>query len=240
MDILSKFQDNLSAAMTNSGVLGIDANKSKQVIQDKIKSLKTEEDSGSNERKSPEDYLIQSDDMKKIYLLAKNKKLSANKIKEKIKDYLKEPNELKSFLNSILDSKGKKSENKEAMSTGGMSGTFEPMLSLGKTKKVETKEATGAGAGVGAYETPKAWAKSMNKKDWRGKSKTQIPGGKFVQVKKKCKRFPYCNQGDVKALNFFNEETTEKIINSMSKKYGLTENEIKQIILKEFRSNLNY
>jgi hypothetical protein len=239
MDLLNKFTENLSAAMTDGGVLGQEANKAKQEISQNIKKLETKENE-DHERKSPKDYLSDPDDMKEIYLLAKNKKLSANKIKTKIKEFLKNPDELKDFLKSILNSKGKKIENKEAMSTGGMSGTFEPMLSLGDTKKVETKEATDAGAGVGAYETPKAWAKSTSKKDWRGKSKTQIPGGKFVQVKKKCKRFPYCNQGDVKALNFFNEETTKKIINSMTSKYGLTENEIKQIILKEFRSNLNY
>ena len=60
--------------------------------------------------------------------------------------------------------------------------------------KTETKEATGSGS-AGAYVTPAAWAKSTKKKDWRGKNKTLFPGGKFVQVKKKCKTFPYCNQG---------------------------------------------
>jgi hypothetical protein len=238
MNILDKFSEELNKSLIDNQVFGKDANAVKQTISQKVSEFSENEE--KEIRNNPEDYLFNPGDMKEIYLLAKNKKLSVNKIKSKIKEYLKNQEELKDFLKSIIDSKGKKSENKEAMSAGGMSGAFEPQLSLGDIKKVETKEATGAGAGVGAYETPKAWAKSMGKKDWRGKSRTQIPGGKFVQVKKKCKRFPYCNQGDVKALNFFNEETTEKIINSMSKKYGLTENEIKQIILKEFRSNLNY
>ena len=39
----------------------------------------------------------------------------------------------------------------------------------------ETKEATGASSS-GQYATTAAWAKSTSKKDWRGKSKTQIPG----------------------------------------------------------------
>ena len=72
----------------------------------------------------------------------------------------------------------------------------------GDIKKVEATEATGSGSS-GQYGTTAAWAKSTSKKDWRGKSKTQIPGGKFVQVKKKCKKFPYCNQGDIKALKIF-------------------------------------
>ena len=122
MDLIDKFNKELNAAYTEAGVLGQSANKAKKPIEAKIQEFS--EDNDMDQRKNPEDYLINSDDMKKIYLLAKNRKLYANKIKEKIKDYLKEPNELKSFLNSILDSKGKKSENKEAMSTGGMSGTL--------------------------------------------------------------------------------------------------------------------
>jgi len=103
----------------------------------------------------------------------------------------------------------------------------------GKTKKVETKEATGASS-AGSYVTTAAWAKSTNKKDWRGKSKTQIPGGSFVQVKKKCKKFPYCNQGDIKALNIFENETFKKVIKNISEKHGISENVIKSIVSYEY------
>ena len=97
-------------------------------------------------------------------------------------------------------------------------------------KKVESNEATGSGS-AGSYVTPAAWAKTMNKGDWRGKSKTQIPGGQFVQVKKKCKKFPYCNQGDIKALNL--SETIKKI----SLKYGISENVVRDILKLEFGNN---
>ena len=103
----------------------------------------------------------------------------------------------------------------------------------GKVKKVETKEATGS-ASSGSYVTTAAWAKSTNKKDWRGKSKTQIPGGKFVQVKEKCKKFPYCNQGDIKALNIFEDETFKKVIKNISEKHGISENVIKSILSYEY------
>ena len=73
----------------------------------------------------------------------------------------------------------------------------------------------------------------MSKKDWRGKSKTQLPGGKFVQVKKKCKRFPYCNQGDIKALNIFENQSVENVIKKISGKYKIHEDIIKDIILSE-------
>jgi hypothetical protein len=200
--------------------------------------LKKEFTEEETKRNSPKDYLSHPDDMKKIYLLAKNKKLSANKIKEKIKDYLKEPEELRDFLKSILDSKGKKSENKEAMSSGGGVGAFEGPL------KGEFKEATSSGAGVGVYDAPGFQDVKMKGNTPKGKGrswrKTQLPGGKFVQVKEKCKKFPYCNQGDIKALNIWNESNVERVIENMSKKYGLTENQIKEIISKEFNSNPKY
>ena len=108
-----------------------------------------------------------------------------------------------------------------------------PVKEEDEITKVETKEATGASS-AGSYVTPAAWSKSTKKKDWRGKSKTQIPGGKFVQVKKKCKKFPYCNQGDIKALNIFENETFKKVIKNISKKHGISENVIKSIVSYEY------
>ena len=101
------------------------------------------------------------------------------------------------------------------------------------TKKIESTEATGSGS-VGAYATPAAWAKSTKAKDWRGKSKTQIPGGAFVSVKKKCKKFPYCNQGDIKALNFYQNESVRDAIKSVSEKFNLSETTIKAILEFEY------
>jgi len=100
--------------------------------------------------------------------------------------------------------------------------------------KTETKEAT-ASASAGSYVTPAAWAKSTKKKDWRGKSKTLFPGGKFVQVKKKCKTFPYCNQGDINALNLTNEGKMGKVISKLSEKYNITEDFVRKLIIKEYR-----
>lgn len=191
-----------------------------------------------NERKKPEDYLIHSDDMKEIYLLAKNKKLSANKIREKMKDYLKEPNELKAFLKSILDSKEKKSENKESTGAVSAGAYVGPLFSGEEPKKVETKEATST-ASSGSYETNKIWAKSMSGKDWRNAKANYMPGAKRVQVKKKCKRFPYCNQGDIGALNIFENEMLDNVIKNISNRYNLHEDFIKEIISKEVNKRIN-
>lgn len=108
-----------------------------------------------------------------------------------------------------------------------------------KLKKVEAKEATGSSS-AGSYETTAAWAKSTNKKHWRGASKTQIPGGKFVQVKKKCKKFPYCNQGDINALKLFENEQVKKAISNISEKHNISENVIKTILSYEYeKTKLN-
>jgi hypothetical protein len=168
--------------------------------------------------------------------------------------------------------KKKKVENKEASGAAGAGGFESPLFSnvkrklkealkkfvnesqkksckkCGKTKcicnekkKVETKEATGASSS-GSYVTPASWAKSTKKKDWRGRAKTQIPGGKFVTVKKKCKTFPYCNQGDIKALKIYENEVVKNVITKISKEQKINENVIKIIIqyeIENFKNNLN-
>ena len=57
----------------------------------------------------------------------------------------------------------------------------------------EIEEAVDYAGAVGSYATPQMWAK--NKKNWRGAHKLTYPGGKFVNIKKKCSTHPYCNQG---------------------------------------------
>lgn len=138
----------------------------------------------------------------------------------------------------------KKIEGKESMGAGAAGGYVGKVAfadsdfvrkSFKETpKKVETKEATGS-ASSGSYVTTAAWAKSTSKKDWRGKSKTQIPGGKFVQIKKKCKKFPYCNQGDINALKLTSEDKLIEAISNVSEKIGIDENIIKQILLQEYK-----
>jgi hypothetical protein len=130
----------------------------------------------------------------------------------------------------------RKSEAKEATGAGSAGGYSAPLFTTKKkdiTEKGEFKEATSS-ASSGSYETPAAWAKSTGKKDWRGKSKTQIPGGQFVTVKKKCKTFPYCNQGDINALKFTNEEIMNKSIKKLSKNYNISEELIKKLIMDDY------
>jgi aspartate 1-decarboxylase len=95
--------------------------------------------------------------------------------------------------------------------------------------KIEANEVTGASSS-GQYSGPAMWAKSTKKKDWRGAAKPLYKGGEFVQVKGKCKRFPYCNQGDINALKIWENENLQNAIKTVSSKTGLGENTIKGIL----------
>ena len=114
---------------------------------------------------------------------------------------------------------------------------YDDLEKVEKPKKTETKEATGASS-AGQYSTPAFGAKSMSPKHWRGRAKTQIPGGAFVQVKKKCKTFPYCNQGDINALEISRNPVVKKKKKKLSEQYGVSEELIMQIILNELYKNL--
>ena len=99
-----------------------------------------------------------------------------------------------------------------------------------KKKKEEFDEATTA-ASSGQYSTPKMWAK--DEKNWRGKAKTQFPGGKFVKVKERCKKFPYCNQGDINALELTDNKMVKAAITEVAKKTGKDRTYIKELVKKE-------
>jgi Glu-tRNA(Gln) amidotransferase subunit E-like FAD-binding protein len=223
------------------------------------------------EEKGHLSYLKDEEKMKEISKLIGNKKMSNNQIKNKIKNYLNDPEDVKDFLIALLKTKSSnKEESKEATATGGGSGAFITALEGGgnmepqknvpvvreseeycdscdrvkskcicdKTKKVETKEATGS-ASSGSYSQPAIWAKSMKKKDFAGYRKPLYKGGKFVQVKKKCKKFPYCNQGDINALKIFDHVTVKKVIKNISKKHNISENVIKTILSYEYEQRKN-
>jgi hypothetical protein len=127
-----------------------------------------------------------------------------------------------------------KEENKEATGSGS-SGAYSAPLFSGEEpvneefEKVEATEATGTGSS-GAYETPAMWAKSTKKKDWGPSRKPQYKGGSFVSVKKKCTKFPYCNQGDIKALNIYKNESVKEAISRVSRKLNVNETTIKAIL----------
>lgn len=116
-----------------------------------------------------------------------------------------------------------------------MDHLFEDPNYYDKLKKIEATEATSTSSS-GQYSTPAFVAK--NSKNWRGGKKPLFPGGKFVKVKEKCKKFPYCNQGDINALKLTeNKNIIENTIKKIAKKYGVTETFIKDVLNKEYKNH---
>jgi hypothetical protein len=118
-----------------------------------------------------------------------------------------------------------------------LSKDIEYYTKLKKVEKGEFKEAT-TSASSGSYETPAFLAKSMNKKNWRGAAKPLYKGGQFVRVKKKCKTFPYCNQGDIKALELWEDDVMKEAIQNVAKNKQISENVVRAIVLHEIERQL--
>lgn len=140
--------------------------------------------------------------------------------------------------------KKKRRENKESTGSGS-AGAYSGAVFGGDNKfwersrketpdleKIEAIEATGSGS-VGSYSTPKIWA--PNKKNWGPSKKTQYPGGHFVSVKEKCKKFPYCNQGDINALNITENKLLKDAIKNVADKIDIDENIIIAILEYEYK-----
>jgi len=94
--------------------------------------------------------------------------------------------------------------------------------------KEEAKEATTT-ASTGAYSTPAFIAKGS--KNWRGGKKPIYKGGKFVQIKKKCLTFPYCNQG-AGAVDYPKKLKESQAFRNASQRLGLSEEVVLNILNK--------
>jgi len=88
----------------------------------------------------------------------------------------------------------------------------------------------------GSYETPSFWAK--NDKNHRGASKPQFEGGKFVKIKDKCKKFPYCDQGDIKSLELYENGKYNTMADKVAKDMGEDPIKVKSIVLNDLEESL--
>ena len=111
----------------------------------------------------------------------------------------------------------------------------QPQAQPEKPKKVEANEVTGS-ASAGQYSGPMFLAKDS--KNWRGGKKPIYKGGKFVRVKKKCKNFPYCNQGDIKALKIWEDDDLTEAIKNVAKTKNIHENIVRAILLHEIEETI--
>jgi len=142
---------------------------------------------------------------------------------------------LKNSVN--IELKKKKEEEMDEATAAANAGAFAAPLGFDprfKKKKKEKKEEVGeatTAASSGQYSGPQIWAK--NEKNWRGAAKTQWPGGQFVKVKKRCRKFPYCNQGDINALDLTENKKINAAIQEVSKKTGKESKYVKELVKKE-------
>lgn len=98
------------------------------------------------------------------------------------------------------------------------------------SKKIEATETTSSSSS-GAFSGPAIWAK--DEKNWRGAAKPIYKGGKFVTVKNKCKKFPYCNQGEFKSIKIFENSLLKEVIREISDETGIMVEEIEKILKSE-------
>jgi len=163
----------------------------------------------------------------------------------------------KKILDKLIEQAFK--ETKEATGSGSAGGFSGPAFSMWseddeakseykKKEEVEGefKEATSSSS-VGAYDAPGFQDVNMRGNTLKGKGtswrKSQIPGGSFVNIDPKCKKFPYCSQGNSKdkpaKLSKSEPKRVKKRKNSpmneaiynVSLRTGLSEEQIKKIIL---------
>jgi hypothetical protein len=123
-----------------------------------------------------------------------------------------------------------KKDVEETTTASGAGAYVGPLFQETKEKKQDVEETTLASSS-GQYSTPKMWAK--DKKNWRGAAKPTYAGGQFVKVKKKCSTFPYCNQGDINALELTEHKMIKEAVKKVSKKTGKTKGYIEELVKKE-------
>ena len=167
-------------------------------------------------------------------------------------------NYLDQIILEALKKKKKEEETKEATGAASAGGYSAPAFSMWSeddeakseykkqkdTKKIEATEAT-TSSSVGAYDANSFQNINMKGNTTKGQGrswkKSQIPGGEFVSIKEKCKTFPYCTQGDINAITRSKKPKKNAMyeaIKNVSIKTGLTEEEIKNILINHLGDNL--
>jgi hypothetical protein len=133
---------------------------------------------------------------------------------------------LKRPINKIHNADLNESEEEiDEMTDSSSSGQFD-VPAFGKTTKGGRRDPLKVDGPDSIYKGRAVKDKKFPK--WGG------PGGVFVKVKEKCKKFPYCNQGNTGALEFIKEDKSIKdAITEASKKYGIPYKEIEKIVIND-------
>ena len=109
--------------------------------------------------------------------------------------------------------------------TAGDAGQFD-VPAFGKTTKGGRRNPLKIDGPKSIYKGRAVTDKNFPK--WGG------PDSVFVKVKEKCKKFPYCNQGNTCAIEFIHEDDElQESIKEISKKYGIPHKDVENIVLNE-------
>jgi len=142
----------------------------------------------------------------------------------------------------------------------GSSGSFEAPMGGGQEQVIKRKitsipnmdiaEVTDASSS-GSYDVPAFGTTPKGRRDplkidgpdsiYKGRAvkdknfpKWGGPDSVFVKVKEKCKKYPYCNQGNTGAIEYVSEnKEIKEAITEISKKYGVPYKEIEKIVLND-------
>ena len=109
--------------------------------------------------------------------------------------------------------------------TAGDAGQFD-VPAFGKTTKGGRRNPLKIDGPKSIYKGRAVTDKNFPK--WGG------PDSVFVKIKEKCKKFPYCNQGNTGAIEFIHEDDElQESIKEISKKYGIPHKDVENIVLNE-------
>jgi hypothetical protein len=162
----------------------------------------------------------------------------------------------------VVDLSNESEEETNEQTTSDASGSFAPAMDMVKkditnipnmdlNEEEEFTEATDSSSS-GAYDVPLFGTSPKGRKDplkidgpksignsravkdkkfpkWGG------PNSVFVKIKEKCKKFPYCNQGDINAIELLEMVDIKDSILETSKEMGLPYKEVENIVLNEIK-----
>ena len=133
---------------------------------------------------------------------------------------------IKRPISKIHNSTIKEEEEVDEATDASSSGSFDVPL-FGKTTKGGRKDPL-------KIDGPSSIGQSRAVKDkkfpkWGG------PKGVYIKVKEKCKKFPYCNQGDINSIELLEIEGLKETILETSEKYGVPYKEIEKIVLNDIK-----
>lgn len=184
--------------------------------------------------------------------------MDLHKVTEKLIQLSKEKDKLTmDCYNTIVSKKIDATEQTMADASGSFDAPLSsPIIKRPKvgtipnyTKEQDLSEVTSSAVSAGAvYDVPfgpkgdplkingpKSIGKTRAVKDknfpkWGG------PGSVFIKIKDKCKKFPYCNQGDINAIEILKEmDELNEAINYVSEKHGLPREQVEKLVLNEIK-----